>query len=63
MIKPLLMAAAVFLAGSTVLPVQADVNNDLNGFFGSLGYSGNATKAQAWQGRGGLLHGRLGVSA
>jgi len=45
------MAAAVFLTGSAVFPVQADVNNDLNGFFGSLGYSGNATKAQAWQGQ------------
>lgn len=51
MIKPLLMAGVVFLSGMAVLPARADVNSDLNGFFGSLGYSGNASKAQAWQGQ------------
>ncbi|MDF7758935.1 conjugal transfer pilus assembly protein TraH [Kosakonia cowanii] len=51
MIKPLLTAAAVFLTGMVITPAQADVNGDLNGFFGSLGYSGNVTQAQAWQGQ------------
>jgi conjugative transfer pilus assembly protein TraH len=51
MIKPLLIASAVFLSGMAVLPAQADVNSDLSGFFGTLGYSGNATQAQAWQGQ------------
>lgn len=32
-------------------PVLADVQGDLNGFFGSLGYDGNVSKAQAWQGQ------------
>ncbi|MEJ5174666.1 conjugal transfer pilus assembly protein TraH [Erwinia sp. MYb416] len=32
-------------------PALADVNGDLNGFFGSLGYDGNVSKAQAWQGQ------------
>jgi len=54
MIKPLLTAAAVFLTGMVITPAQADVNGDLNGFFGSLGYSGNVTQAQAWQGQVGL---------
>jgi hypothetical protein len=39
----------VALAVST--PALADVNGDLNGFFGSLGYDGNVSKAQAWQGQ------------
>lgn len=51
MIKALLTATAVFLAGTAVTPARADVNSDLNGFFGSLGYSGNVTQAQAWQGQ------------
>lgn len=51
MIKPLLVAGAVFLSGLALSPAQADVNSDLNGFFGSLGYDGNVTKAQAWQGQ------------
>ncbi|TPG56813.1 conjugal transfer pilus assembly protein TraH [Ewingella americana] len=29
----------------------ADVQGDLNGYFGSLGYDGNVSKAQAWQGQ------------
>jgi conjugative transfer pilus assembly protein TraH len=32
-------------------PAIADVQGDLNGFFGSLGYDGNVSKAQAWQGQ------------
>ena len=32
-------------------PALADVQGDLNGFFGSLGYDGNVSKAQAWQGQ------------
>jgi len=51
MIKALLTATAVFLAGTAVTAARADVNSDLNGFFGSLGYSGNVTQAQAWQGQ------------
>ncbi|EPN3241198.1 conjugal transfer pilus assembly protein TraH [Cronobacter sakazakii] len=51
MIKPFLVAGAVFLSGQALSPAQADVNSDLNGFFGSLGYDGNVTKAQAWQGQ------------
>lgn len=51
MIKALLTATAVFLAGAAVTSARADVNSDLNGFFGSLGYSGNVTQAQAWQGQ------------
>ena len=41
----------VFFSGLTALPAQADVNGDLNGFFNNLGYSGNVTQAQAWQGQ------------
>jgi len=51
MIKPLLTATVIFLSGVALTPAQADVNSDLNGFFGSLGYSGNVTQAQAWQGQ------------
>nr|WP_318379440.1 conjugal transfer pilus assembly protein TraH [uncultured Enterobacter sp.] len=51
MIKALLTATAVFMAGVAVTPARADVNSDLNGFFGSLGYSGNVSQAQAWQGQ------------
>lgn len=45
------VAGTVFLTGLVVSPASADVNGDLNGFFGSLGYSGNITQAQAWQGQ------------
>ncbi|AXU98131.1 conjugal transfer protein TraH (plasmid) [Erwinia persicina] len=41
------MAVALSISG----PALADVNGDLNGFFGSLGYDGNVSKAQAWQGQ------------
>jgi len=51
MIKPLLTATVIFLSGLALSPAQADVNSDLNGFFGSLGYSGNVSQAQAWQGQ------------
>lgn len=51
MIKALITACTVFFAGMSALPAQADVNGDLNGFFGSLGYSGNVSQAQAWQGQ------------
>ncbi|MGK3373786.1 conjugal transfer protein TraH, partial [Citrobacter youngae] len=51
MIKPLAVAAGIFFTGLSVSPAQADVNGDLNGFFGSLGYSGNVSQAQAWQGQ------------
>ncbi|MXG36546.1 conjugal transfer protein TraH, partial [Escherichia coli] len=47
MIKALITAGAVFLAGLVALPAKADVNGDLNGFFNNLGYSGNVTQAQA----------------
>lgn len=45
------VAGTVFLTGLVVSPASADVNGDLNGFFGSLGYSGNVTQSQAWQGQ------------
>lgn len=51
MIKPLITASVIFLTGLALTPAQADVNSDLNGFFGSLGYSGNVSQAQAWQGQ------------
>lgn len=51
MIKVLITAGVVFFSGLTALPAQADVNGDLNGFFNNLGYSGNVTQAQAWQGQ------------
>lgn len=40
-----------FCSAIVSVPGEADVNSDLNGFFGSLGYSGNVTQAQAWQGQ------------
>lgn len=51
MFKTLVTAGVLFFCGLMVLPSHADVNSDLNGFFGSLGYSGNVTQAQAWQGQ------------
>lgn len=51
MFKSLVTAGLVFMAGMTTQPAQADVNSDLNGFFGSLGYTGNMSQAQAWQGQ------------
>jgi conjugative transfer pilus assembly protein TraH len=51
MIKALITAGVVFFSGLAALPAQADVNGDLNGFFNNLGYSGNVTQAQAWQGQ------------
>jgi conjugative transfer pilus assembly protein TraH len=51
MLKTVAVAGTVFLTGLVSTPSRADVNGDLNGFFGSLGYSGNVTQAQAWQGQ------------
>jgi conjugative transfer pilus assembly protein TraH len=48
-LKKMLISAAVALFVST--PAIADVQGDLNGYFGSLGFDGNVTKAQAWQGQ------------
>jgi Conjugative relaxosome accessory transposon protein. len=40
------------LAALTIsAPALADVQGDLNGYFGSLGFDGNVSKAQAWQGQ------------
>ncbi len=39
------------LALMFIMPVQADVNTDLNKFFNKLGFEGNATSAAAWQGQ------------
>lgn len=47
--RKLLLSAATALVVSS--PALADVQGDLNGFFGSLGYDGNVSKAQAWQGQ------------
>ncbi|HEN4999251.1 TPA: F-type conjugal transfer protein TraH [Klebsiella aerogenes] len=43
-----LLVSGIFMVA---LPVQADVNNDLNTYFSRLGFEGNATQAQAWQGQ------------
>ncbi|WP_210478191.1 conjugal transfer pilus assembly protein TraH [Pantoea ananatis] len=40
-------AAALFICA----PALADVQGDLNGYFGSLGFDGNVSRAQAWQGQ------------
>lgn len=48
-LRRILVSMIVALGIST--PALADVNGDLNGFFGSLGYDGNVSKAQAWQGQ------------
>ncbi|MFK3662746.1 conjugal transfer pilus assembly protein TraH [Scandinavium sp. NPDC088450] len=50
-LKTLIAVGAIFLTGLAETSARADVNGDLNGFFGSLGYSGNVTQAQAWQGQ------------
>lgn len=39
------------LAALVSFSVFADVNGDLGNFFNNLGFDGNATKAQAWQGQ------------
>ncbi|MGE9553657.1 conjugal transfer pilus assembly protein TraH [Erwinia amylovora] len=46
--KIFISAASALLISS---PALADVQGDLNGFFGSLGYDGNVSQAQAWQGQ------------
>ena len=44
-------AAAVVVCG-TMTPAQADLNNDLGGFFNSMGHNwNNVTSPQAWQGQ------------
>ncbi|MFD3227151.1 conjugal transfer protein TraH, partial [Rahnella aceris] len=48
-LKKILLCALTALCISA--PALADVQGDLNGFFGSLGYDGNVSKAQAWQGQ------------
>ncbi|MCX0497976.1 MULTISPECIES: conjugal transfer pilus assembly protein TraH [Erwiniaceae] len=48
-LRQLLLCAGMALVVSS--PALADVQGDLNGFFGSLGYDGNVSKAQAWQGQ------------
>lgn len=40
-------AAALLLAS----PVRADVNSDMNSFFGKLGFDGNTSRPQVWQGQ------------
>ncbi|WP_223510210.1 conjugal transfer pilus assembly protein TraH [Rahnella sp. GSA61A] len=47
--RQLLLSIVTVMGMST--PALADVQGDLNGFFGSLGYDGNVSKAQAWQGQ------------
>lgn len=48
-LRQLMMSAAVAFTLSA--PAMADVQGDLNGYFGSLGFDGNVSKAQAWQGQ------------
>lgn len=45
------LALAVSLMVVTPSVSLADVNSDLNKFFGKLGFEGNATKAAVWQGQ------------
>ncbi|HEN3636746.1 conjugal transfer pilus assembly protein TraH [Yersinia sp. 2544 StPb PI] len=45
--KSLLFGSILLIAS----PLHADVNNDLNNFFNKLGFEGNATAAQVWQGQ------------
>ena len=47
-LRQLLISALAALTISA--PALADVQGDLNGYFGSLGFDGNVSKAQAWQG-------------
>lgn len=51
LLKTVISVSLTLLLGTVSLSSRADVNSDLNGFFGSLGYSGNVTQAQAWQGQ------------
>lgn len=51
LLKGVIAVALTLLLGGGSASARADVNSDLNGFFGSLGYSGNVTQAQAWQGQ------------
>lgn len=48
-LRQLLLSAVTVLGLST--PAFADVQGDLNGYFGSLGFDGNVSKARAWQGQ------------
>jgi conjugative transfer pilus assembly protein TraH len=48
-LRQFLLAAATAMAISS--PALADVQGDLNGYFSSLGFGGNVSKAQAWQGQ------------
>lgn len=48
-LRQLMLCAVTAMVVSS--PALADVQGDLNGFFGSLGYDGNVSKAQAWQGQ------------
>ncbi|MFS7282031.1 conjugal transfer pilus assembly protein TraH [Serratia proteamaculans] len=41
----------LLLSSSLSFPAYSDVNGDLSGFFNNLGYDGNVTKAQAWEGQ------------
>ncbi|EJG2388481.1 conjugal transfer protein TraH [Kluyvera ascorbata] len=51
LLKTVSALSLTLILGTVSLSARADVNSDLNGFFGSLGYSGNVTQAQAWQGQ------------
>ncbi|MBW1215837.1 conjugal transfer pilus assembly protein TraH [Pantoea allii] len=48
-LRQFLLSTAVALFISA--PALADVQGDLNGYFGSLGFDGNVSRAQAWQGQ------------
>jgi len=45
------IALSFALTVGVTAPAWADVTGDLNGYFSSLGYSGNVSKAPAWQGQ------------
>jgi len=49
--KYLSMVIGAVLGTLVVLPASASVDGDLNSFYSQLGFQGNVSKAQAWQGQ------------
>ncbi len=45
------LCVSVLTALLIASPAMADVQGDLNGYFSSLGFDGNVSQAQAWQGQ------------
>ncbi|EKF67009.1 putative ATP-binding F pilus assembly protein [Serratia plymuthica A30] len=50
--KALKACVVMVMLGCVLMqPVHADINTELTSFYGKLGFDGNATKAQVWQGQ------------